>query len=98
MEATLGAAYISGGIDRALTTGDALGLCFGGPTPWAGRYRPQPAVPTAALFNTLQDDLNYYFTNGDLLVEAVTHPSFDAGGGPSYQRLEFLGDGESDQA
>lgn len=94
MEAILGAAYICGGIDHALRAGDALGLCFGGSRPWRDRYEPAKNVPPAPLFTTLQQELGYTFTNGALLVEAVKHPSFDAEGGPSYQRLEFLGDGE----
>jgi endoribonuclease Dicer len=46
------------------------------------------------LFADLQVTLGYEFHRGDLLVEAATHPSFAPTGGSSYQRLEFLGDGE----
>ncbi len=34
--------------------------------------------------------LGYGFTNPDVFIEAMTHPSM--GGGTQYQRLEFLGD------
>ncbi|EJD06192.1 uncharacterized protein FOMMEDRAFT_145449 [Fomitiporia mediterranea MF3/22] len=93
MEASLGAAYVAGGLNFALQTGTALGLCFGGPTPWPERYPLTEFVPPAALFGKLQEDLQYTFRNGKLLVEAVKHPSFDfLENYPCYQRLEFLGD------
>ena len=94
MEAVLGASYLTGGVDMALQAGTALGLCFGGSKPWRERSRPRTAVPSAPLFVKLQEDLKYRFTDGSLLVEAVTHPSFEAQDGTCYQRLEFLGDGE----
>ncbi len=39
-------------------------------------------------------NINYNFTNPDLLVEALTHPSLskEDKAKPNYQRLEFLGD------
>lgn len=40
---------------------------------------------------TLEARIGYAFANRDLLVEAVTHISFNPEG-KSYQRLEFLGD------
>ncbi len=37
--------------------------------------------------------INYDFKNGDLLKEALTHPSYKSSTkSPSYERLEFLGD------
>ncbi|KAL5533446.1 DCL1_1 [Sanghuangporus sanghuang] len=93
MEASLGAAYMTGGIEMALQTGAALGLCFGGPIPWPVRYPCSETIPPAAIFCKLQKDLQYTFRNGNLLVEAVKHPSFDSNeGGSCYQRLEYLGD------
>ncbi|KAH8114247.1 hypothetical protein DFH11DRAFT_1596751 [Phellopilus nigrolimitatus] len=92
MEASLGASYIAGGVDLALRNGNALGLCFGGPLPWPERYPTPDGRPPAALFKALQEDLQYKFRNGDLLVEAVKHASFDSLEGTCYQRLEFLGD------
>ncbi|KAI0668445.1 hypothetical protein C8Q78DRAFT_1081310 [Trametes maxima] len=38
------------------------------------------------------DALGYDFKHGQLLLEAVTHPSFASDDSSSYQRLEFLGD------
>lgn len=40
----------------------------------------------------LETAIGYRFANRALLEEAVTHVSHDGPGGPSYQRLEFLGD------
>lgn len=46
-------------------------------------------------FHHLEQSLGYSFSDRELPVQALTHPSFvnerDQGGG-SYQRLEFLGD------
>ncbi|OBZ75101.1 Endoribonuclease Dicer 3a [Grifola frondosa] len=93
MEATLGAGFATGGIDMALRTGTALGLSFGGPLPWNARYGGLlPETPTSVLFAELQETLGYHFKHGQLLLEAVTHPSFHSPDSSSYQRLEFLGD------
>ena len=96
MEAALGASFVSGGIQMALLAGEALGLAFGGTMPWCMRYSRKPeASPALTLFTSLEDALGYTFHQSELLVEAVTHPSFvESLGGSSYQRLEFLGDGK----
>ncbi|KAH9930958.1 uncharacterized protein B0H18DRAFT_1093485 [Fomitopsis serialis] len=93
MEATLGAAFVTGGIQMALRAGTALGLSFGGPCPWNMRYSGRIAAsPVASLFSDLQAALGYQFRSGKLLLEAVTHPSFGSLETSSYQRLEFMGD------
>ncbi|KAF8061657.1 hypothetical protein FPV67DRAFT_1704520 [Lyophyllum atratum] len=94
MEALLGASFVSGGIPMALHTGTALGLSFGGAVPWSLRYSRNPvASPVSSLFAGLEESLGYTFHRSELLVEAVTHPSFClSSGGASYQRLELLGD------
>lgn len=96
MEATLGASFVTGGIPMALHTGEALGLAFGGMMPWSLRYSRNPvALPAPKLFLALEESLGYTFHRSELLLEAVTHPSFAlASNSLSYQRLEFLGDGE----
>lgn len=95
MEATLGAAFVNGGIQMALYAGTALGLSFGGPCPWNIRYSGLiPETPVASLFTELQEVLGYKFRSGKLLLEAMTHPSFGSMETSSYQRLEFMGDGE----
>lgn len=97
MEATLGAAFFTGGIEMALQAGDALGMSVGGAIPWSLRFsRPPEPSPVPPLFSNLQADMGYEFYRGELLIEAATHPSFaTSAGASSYQRLEFLGDGES---
>ncbi|CAA7265310.1 unnamed protein product [Cyclocybe aegerita] len=94
MEAILAASFLTGGIEHALHMGTALGLEFGGPLPWNMRYRiDAPPSPISPLFESLEANLGYKFKHGHLLLEALTHPSFAVPSeGPSYQRLEFLGD------
>ena len=96
MEAILGASFIAGGISLALPTGTSLGLDFGGPLPWFMRYtNNMEQTPIAALFASLEGNLGYKFHHNDILVEALSHPSSVASSSfPSYQRLEFLGDGK----
>lgn len=93
IEASLGASFLTGGIDMALRTGTAFALTFGGKSPWIFRYPRPPRSVTPLLAESLQDKLRYDFHQGHLLVEALTHPSFSESAGSSYQRLEFLGDG-----
>ncbi|KXN82617.1 Dicer-like protein 1 [Leucoagaricus sp. SymC.cos] len=94
VEALLGASFIAGGIPVALQTGVALGLSFGGLQPWGERVKrnERKSLGVPALVVKLQKELGYTFENAELLVEAVTHPSFESSTTPSYQRLEFLGD------
>ncbi|KAJ6620284.1 hypothetical protein B0H10DRAFT_2359801 [Mycena sp. CBHHK59/15] len=92
MEATLGASFVTGGIEMSLHTGQALGLDFGGPIPWCIRYRVPERSPVSSMFSALEEALGYSFRSGKLLVEALTHPSFDNQSTNSYERLEFLGD------
>jgi endoribonuclease Dicer len=94
MEASLGAGFATGGISMAIRVGNALGLGFGGPLPWPARYDRLPESPVPAMFAEVQEILGYEFKSGQLLIEAVTHPSFRSPHNSSYQRLEFMGDGE----
>ncbi|KAG8999977.1 Dicer-like protein 1 [Tulasnella sp. JGI-2019a] len=94
VEATLGAAWLTGGIELVLKVGTSLNLAFGGPVPWPQRYQARAKTmddPPPA-FRSLYDELGYQFNNPWLLVEALTHPSFQSERTASYQRLEFLGD------
>ncbi|KAK7035758.1 hypothetical protein R3P38DRAFT_3391822 [Favolaschia claudopus] len=92
MEAMLGASFVTAGIELSLRTGQALGLDFGGPLPWNIRYSVPKTVLVPAVFAELQETLGYPFRCGKLLLEALTHPSFDNQSTGSYERLEFLGD------
>jgi endoribonuclease Dicer len=94
MEALLGAAWLSGGVRGALEVGTRLDLCFGGTKVWWERgYQTSSASSVGSPFPELEEALGYEFHDKSLLIEALTHPSF-TGAGASYQRLEFLGDGE----
>ncbi|KAJ7184338.1 hypothetical protein C8R46DRAFT_1158684 [Mycena filopes] len=92
MEAILGASFLTGGIGMALQSGKSLNLDFGGPTPWNIRYRVPQTSAVPSMFSALEEVLGYSFRDGKLLVEALTHASFDNETTNSYQRLEFLGD------
>ena len=95
MESTLGAAFLSGGIPTVLRAGVALGLSFGGPVPWSLRYGWRlKHLNVSPLFTSLTERLGHEFKCGNLLIEAMSHPSFQYTSLPSYQRLEFLGDGK----
>lgn len=103
VEALIGASYIDGGfaaahacihrflpevnlehIDRTTTTA--------------------PSTPEGTTNHTLNDDhlmthIGYTFTHKSLLVESLTHPSYQFDTTTqSYQRLEFLGDAVLDMA
>ncbi|KAF8655840.1 hypothetical protein AX16_002924 [Volvariella volvacea WC 439] len=96
MEAIMGAAFLTGGFPMALRAGTSLGMAFGGVEPWELRYGQSTRLQEDAsspLFMELQEALGYTFRKNELLVEAITHPSFASSSeGQSYQRLEFLGD------
>jgi endoribonuclease Dicer len=96
MEALLGASFLAGGISMALPAGTSLGLNFGGPLPWFMRYAINvEETAVAALFASLEGNLGYKFRHNHILLEALSHPSSVASSDfPSYQRLEFLGDGK----
>jgi endoribonuclease Dicer len=92
MEAALGASFVTGGIEMSLQSGRALGLDFGGPAPWNIRYSIPELSLVPSVFSELQETLGYSFRSGKLLLEALTHSSFDNQTTNSYERLEFLGD------
>ena len=52
VEALLGAAFASGGVEAALHVGRRLGLCFGTDVaPWSERYPSRTPTPSRLLFN-----------------------------------------------
>lgn len=96
MEAMIAVGYLSGGVEMALAVGTKLGLCFGGTDVWWERYlSDEMDLSNGSPFPALETALKYTFKNKQLLFEALTHPSFN-GDRPSYQRLEYLGDGTFD--
>lgn len=46
------------------------------------------------LFAPVEEKMGYKFNNPSLVVEAFTHTAYDLSKGPSYNRLEYLGDCE----
>ncbi|KAK2460667.1 hypothetical protein APHAL10511_007137 [Amanita phalloides] len=94
VEAILGASFLTGGISTALRAGKALGLSFWGAETCYMLPKLQSGISfTSPYFVNLEDSLGYKFFDSQVLLEAVTHPSFSIdSGGRSYQRLEFLGD------
>ncbi|GAA5826093.1 hypothetical protein JCM11251_007161 [Rhodosporidiobolus azoricus] len=97
VEATLGAAVATGGIEMAIQAGDKLGLCFGGTKPWGEREKAKVLLDVESTkagpgLRSVEEKLGYTFEKqGALLLTALTHRSY-AGGGDSYERLEYLGD------
>ncbi|MCJ1304816.1 hypothetical protein MMC08_007629 [Hypocenomyce scalaris] len=97
VEALIGAAYLDGGVDKAL----ACLAVFLPEVPWlplSEQHRRLYNAVTDDLklpprFLQLEELIGYTFTKKTLLIDAMTHPSYR---GPnaamSYQRLEFLGD------
>jgi endoribonuclease Dicer len=96
--ALLGAAYLTGGFPLAIKIGLQVGLCFGSTEPWQNRPNAMPEVTdqrTGRDLAELEQRLGYSFNYPQLLLSSVTHPSYCALEISPYQRLEFLGDGES---
>ncbi|KAG8988080.1 Dicer-like protein 1 [Tulasnella sp. 427] len=92
MEATLGVAWLTGGMELVLKVGTELNLCFGGTVPWPERYARQSREPPSEVppaLRSLMEKLDYQFNDLWLLTEALTHPSCPAKETPSYNRLEF---------
>ncbi|KAF9366919.1 Dicer-like protein 1 [Mortierella sp. NVP85] len=106
MESTLGAAYLSGGLDLGLkAAGVLLGpleniACWNDfavlySTQAAANPRHQvPFTPAPGLGNlsNVEQTIGYKFNDRRLLAEALTHATSIKPETPCYQRLEFLGD------
>ncbi|KAH0543885.1 hypothetical protein FGG08_001786 [Glutinoglossum americanum] len=103
VESLLAAAFMDGGSDIELGFEKAIKClkAFFSEIVWQTRKRSNDllydaatlGVPTPAYFDDLERLIGYKFTKKGILVEAMTHPSFEAQPHrASYQRLEFLGD------
>lgn len=97
VEALIGAAFLDGGIPKAI---HCISL-FLPEMDWqplaterAVLFDAAPAdVPLPSTLGPLETLLGYAFTKKSLLVEAMTHASYNAPGhSASLERLEFLGD------
>ncbi|KAF1997932.1 hypothetical protein P154DRAFT_470302, partial [Amniculicola lignicola CBS 123094] len=97
IESLIGASYIAGGLSKAFRCIQTLlPLEPWTPTPDCNQTLYEAAASDAQVLNLfpLESLIDYTFTKKSLLVEAITHASYN---GPftnvrSYERLEFLGD------
>ncbi|MCJ1274748.1 Dicer-like protein 2 [Puttea exsequens] len=97
VEALIGAAYVDGGVGKALT---CLGI-FLPDAPWTTALQAVDILQPGYNVNfnvpphlsNIEKLISYKFNLKALLIEALTHPSHHGpNSGASYQRLEFLGD------
>jgi dsRNA-specific ribonuclease len=105
VEATMGAAYLAGGVELGLKSAIALQIPFDHMTEWKhfnetyteSHAQLKPRVKEASRrhlkLDHLEEITGYRFRNPLLVVEALTHASEPNSTVPCYQRLEFLGDG-----
>jgi len=103
VEATLGAAYLCGGVVNGLAAAKALGIPFEEFDSWKDFYsvymksraveRPLTTTQHQILgLDAVERTIGYKFKNPDLFFEAMTHASHIRADSVCYQRLEFLGD------
>lgn len=93
VEGLIGAYLTTGGEVAAFLFMDWLGIevDFVKEVPFDGKFIAQPKRLVSV--NKLESILNYSFCDPSLLVEALTHGSYQLSETPRcYQRLEFLGD------
>ncbi|KAG0332354.1 Dicer-like protein 1 [Podila horticola] len=112
VEATLGAAFLSGGVATALEAAKRLGIPFREFGTWddfCRVYSEQQQASAATdghhardgfedCILKLEETLGYKFKRPDLVQEAMTHASAiqRIGLGRTYERLEYLGDAVHD--
>ncbi|CAO3657285.1 unnamed protein product [Mucor hiemalis] len=104
VEASLGAAYLSNGLEGGLHAAIKLQIPFDEIEKWSdfnptfeeSRRKVPPRAETTALRSLnipkLEEVIGRKFAKPLLLVEALTHASLPNSTAPCYQRLEFLGD------
>ncbi|KAG7106929.1 Dicer-like protein 2 like [Verticillium longisporum] len=97
VEALIGAAYIDGGLPKALgCISIFLRELDWKPLPACQKILyslAPPDVPLPPMLVPLEDLIGYTFTKKSLLIEAITHASFTVGHvNGCLERLEFLGD------
>ncbi|KAG0366661.1 hypothetical protein BC939DRAFT_526607 [Gamsiella multidivaricata] len=106
VESTLGAAYLTGGLDLGLKAAVALMGPMEGINHWedfARSYQAMSQGRTAAsatfipdtMFGDLshvEESIGYHFSDQRLLAEALTHATSHRPQTQCYQRLEYLGD------
>lgn len=101
IEASLAAAYLTGGLESALQCCIAMRVPLDQISTWSDFNKVyianQDEPPSSRALRLLDaaritEITGYTFTNPFLISEALTHASFPNSTCPCYQRLEFLGD------
>ncbi|KAF7723707.1 Dicer-like protein 1 [Apophysomyces ossiformis] len=104
VEASLGAAYLSSGLEGGLKCAIEMQIPFDEIQQWsdflpaylASKDKVPPRAEIQALRSIsarrIQEITGYEFKRPLLIVEALTHASLPNSTAPCYQRLEFLGD------
>ncbi|KAI9770812.1 MAG: Dicer-like protein 2 [Geoglossum simile] len=97
VEALIGAAFVDGGFEKVLKCLNIFlpEIVWHSPQFNSGALNEASTlrVPLPTYFEGLEQLIGYEFTKKILLIEAMTHPSFETHPHTaSYQRLEFLGD------
>ncbi|ORY95656.1 dicer-2 protein [Syncephalastrum racemosum] len=104
VEASMGAAYISSGLEGGLQCAIAMQIPFDEVRTWndfilaheANRTKIPPRAESSALrslsMKRVEEITGYQFQKPLLVVEALTHASLPNSSVACYQRLEFLGD------
>ncbi|KAI9264913.1 hypothetical protein BDA99DRAFT_536411 [Phascolomyces articulosus] len=104
VEASLGASYLSSGLEGGLHTAIQMQIPFDEIKQWSdlqpAYIQSRTKVPARAEVKALrlvsvpkvQEICSYEFKTRLLIVEALTHASLPNSTAPCYQRLEFLGD------
>ncbi|ORX80122.1 ribonuclease III, partial [Basidiobolus meristosporus CBS 931.73] len=102
VEASLGACYLSQGVESALDCAIKMMIPFPEIKHWKefatlnNAISPSPTCDEAEFLyldiEAIESSINYNFRNKRLLYEAFTHPSCPNPNTSCYQRLEFLGD------
>ncbi|RDW82110.1 p-loop containing nucleoside triphosphate hydrolase-27 [Coleophoma cylindrospora] len=94
VESLIGAAMVDGGITKALSCLQV----FLPELTWhplearrASLFDSAADIPLPAILEPLEEMIGYRFQRKSLLIEALTHASYNVGSG-SLERLEFLGD------
>lgn len=94
VEALIGAAYVDGGLEKALICIRAIlqGQEWYPHTECVDRLLSEVSPSSRLSLQLLQRLVGHNFTHKSLLLEAITHASLPSNSGYSYERLEFLGD------
>lgn len=91
VEALIGAAYSEGGLALARACANVFQPKISLSAPTAAHHA-HPTVIESDVILSAEKTIGYTFKSRHLLLQALTHQSYVATSGESYERLEFLGD------